>query len=162
LYGCRALRQDDAVRRLDRHHGRGVRPESAETLTNALESMSAEELRAFVVAALARLDDGSRGDLENALLQHAARGRSGWKPAAPSAALVEEAKGYAAAARRVGEADPSEVDEFLRQAITASLAGDHGVARAVFGALLEPLAQGDTWARTRWWTKSCRRTCTTA
>jgi hypothetical protein len=35
------------------------------------------------------------------------------------------------------------VDSLLRQAITASLAGDHASARAVFEAVLEPISSGD-------------------
>jgi hypothetical protein len=51
--------------------------------------------------------------------------------------------GISTAARRAGQADPSEVDHFLRQALTASLAGDHPSARAVFEVIFEPLGQGD-------------------
>ena len=120
-----------------------MRPGSAENLTAALEAMNSEELRAFVVDALARLDGGPRGDLEDTLLKRAAQGRSGWKPAPPSAALVEQAKHFATAAKRVGQGDPAEVDDYLRQAITASLAGDHAAARAVFDALLEPIGNAD-------------------
>ena len=120
-----------------------MRNGSAWNLTEALEALTVEELRAFVVDALERLDDGPRADLEDMLLKRAAQGSSGWKPAPPSAAFVEEARAFATAARRVGQADPAEVDDYLRQAITASLAGDHAAARAVFEALLEPIGDGD-------------------
>jgi hypothetical protein len=120
-----------------------MRPGRAENLTEPLAALSAAELRRFVSDALERLDDGPRADLEDLLLQRAARSDSGWKPAPPSAGFVEEAQAFAAAARRVGQAEPSEVDDFLRRAITASLAGDHASARAAFEVLLEPIDNGD-------------------
>lgn len=129
--------------RHERYRGRAVRREHADGLPEALEAMSAEELRAFIVDALKRLDDGPRADLEDVLLRHAARSRSGWKPAAPASALVEEVEAFVEAARRVGKADPSDVDRYLRQGITASLAGDHATARAILAALLAPITDGE-------------------
>jgi hypothetical protein len=120
-----------------------VRSGPTENIDDALAALSADELREFVRTALARLDDGPRGELEDLLLQRAARAASGWKPAAPSTAFVEEAKSFIAAARRAGQADPSQVDHFLRQALTASLAGDHTSARAVFEVMFGPVGQGD-------------------
>jgi hypothetical protein len=120
-----------------------VRPGRAENLTEPLAALSAEELRRFVSDALERLDDGPRADLEDLLLQRAARSKSGWKPLPPSPVFVEEARAFAAAARSVGAAEPSEVDDFLRRAMTASLAGDHASARAAFEVLLEPIGNGD-------------------
>ncbi|AEI63931.1 hypothetical protein LILAB_10100 [Corallococcus macrosporus] len=117
--------------------------ERATTLVEALAALSAEELRDFVGDALDRLDDGPRADLEDLLLQRAARSASGWKPAAPPSTFVEEATAFVAAARRDGQAEPSEVDHYLRQALTASLAGDLHAARTVFAALLGPIGNGD-------------------
>ena len=50
---------------------------------------------------------------------------------------------FANAARRIGQAEPMEVDEYLRRGITASLAGDHAIARRVFEALLLPIAEAE-------------------
>ena len=83
-----------------------------------------------------------RAALEDRLLQHATRSNSGWKPAPPSTLVVGEATTFAANALREGAADPSELEDFLRYAITASLAGDHVSARAVFEALLVPISNG--------------------
>ena len=131
------------MRRFERYRERAVRTGRADDLTGALAALSAEELRTFVSESFERLDEGRRADLEDLLLHHAARSASGWKPAAPPVAFVEEAGSFAAAACRVGQAEPWEVDDYLRQAIKASLAGDHGSARAVFEAVLVPISNGD-------------------
>jgi hypothetical protein len=109
-------------------------------LGEALEAMNADELRAFVREVLERLDDEPRTALEDSLIARAAKGRSGWKPAKPPSRLVTDVKGYAEAARRVGHAEPERVDAFLRQGSRAFLAGDLATARAVFEALLPPIA----------------------
>ena len=115
----------------------------AETLGKALEALSADELRAFVVDSFARLDDGTRMVLEDALLRRAAGGIAGWKPPSPEASVVEEAISFAGAARQVRQADPSRVDHYLRQAVTASLAGNHQASHAIFRALLAPIADAE-------------------
>ncbi|WP_140878017.1 hypothetical protein [Myxococcus xanthus] len=133
------------MQRRPRYRGRAVRGERATTLAEALAALSMEELRAFVSDALDRLDEGPRADLEDLLLQRAARSASGWKPAAPPSTFVEEATAFVAAARRAGQAEPSAADHHLRQALTASLAGDYHAARTVFAALLEPIGNGDIY-----------------
>jgi len=105
--------------------------------------MGAEELRSFVRDALDMLDDELRVQVEDALLRRAASGNSGWRPDAPSRAAVERARSFAEAARRVGGADPHDVDDHLRQGVKASLAGDHAGAREILGALLPPIADGE-------------------
>ncbi len=57
---------------------------------------------------------------------------------APPRKFVDEVRSVVAAALRVAQADPSEVDDYLRQGVTASLASDHEGARAIFEALLPP------------------------
>jgi hypothetical protein len=138
-----ALVQGGLVTRSDRYRGRAVRERPSHDLDDALAALSADELRAFVRDALERLDDGPRGDLADLLLMRAVRGKAGWKPAAPAPAFVEEAKKFIAAARTVAHADPSDIDDILRQALTASLAGDHVSARAVFETVLAPICHGD-------------------
>ncbi|NOK08239.1 hypothetical protein [Corallococcus exercitus] len=56
---------------------------------------------------------------------------------------VDDVERFAAAAQRAGWADPSKVDDALQLGITASLAGDHASARAIFRALLIPMSDGD-------------------
>jgi hypothetical protein len=56
---------------------------------------------------------------------------------------VEEARSFVDAARHVGHADPDDVTEHLRRATKAFLSGDHASVRAVFEAILPPIASGD-------------------
>lgn len=89
---------------------------------------------------LERLDHDERAPIEDALLRRAAA-RGGYRPAAPSPEIVDEVLEFANAAQRIGQAEPMEVDEYLRRGITASLAGDHAIARRVFEALLLPITE---------------------
>jgi hypothetical protein len=89
------------------------------------------------------VDEDVRTTLVDRLLAQATRGSSGWKPARPSPRIVADAQAFAEAARRVGQADPDDVTEHLRQASKAFLAGDHASARAVFDAILPPVASVD-------------------
>ena len=56
---------------------------------------------------------------------------------------MEEAESFADAARHIGYADRGDVTEHLRRASKAFLAGDHASARAVFEAILPPIASAD-------------------
>jgi hypothetical protein len=96
-----------------------------------------------VLDALGRLDDGPRGELEDLLVQHAVRGTPGWRPTSPSPQLVEDARSFIMAARRVGRADPSDVDDYVRRALTASLAGDRASAYTAFETIFPPICQAD-------------------
>jgi hypothetical protein len=111
-------------------------------IAGALRALDADDLRAFIVETLERLDPDERRPVEDALLRRAAA-RGGYRPAAPSPAIVDEVLELAKAARRVGHAEPMEVDEYLRRGITASLAGEHATARRVFEALLFPIAEAE-------------------
>lgn len=108
----------------------------------ALDALNAEELRAFVEETLDWLDPDVARRIEDALVRRAA-GRSGYRPQAPAGRVVDEALEFAAAARRVGHAEPFDVDTYLRSAITASLAGEHATARRIFEALLMPIANAE-------------------
>jgi hypothetical protein len=57
--------------------------------------------------------------------------------------MVEEAQSFADAARHIGHAVPDDVTEHLRRATNAFLSGDHASARAVFDAILPPIASAD-------------------
>jgi hypothetical protein len=105
--------------------------------------MSAPELRAAIRVVLDQLDDGVKNSVMDALLARGAKATSGWKPARPSSRIVEEAKSFSDAARQIGQAEPDDVTEHLRRATKAFLAGDHASARAVFDAILPPIACAD-------------------
>lgn len=116
-------------------------PPNDPDLDRALDAMTAEELRSFVRGALEELDDEPRAVLMDSLMARAAN--SGWRPSGPSRRIVGEVEHFAEAARRVGSAEPDEVSGYLRQGTKAFLAGDQTTARAVFDALLPPIADGE-------------------
>jgi len=105
--------------------------------------MSAPELRAAVRAVLDELDEDVRASVVDTLIGRATKASSGWRPARPSQRIVEEAQSFADAARHIGHADPDDVTEHLRRATKAFLSGDHASARAVFEAILPPIASVD-------------------
>jgi tetratricopeptide (TPR) repeat protein len=118
-------------------------PADLQDLGAALDAMSADELRAFVRGLVDNLDAGRHATLEATLLEHASRGTSRWRPSAPAKGLIAEVETFVSAARRIHQADPEEVDAYLRQGVKAFLAGDFATARAVFGTLLPPLEDAE-------------------
>ncbi len=112
-------------------------------LDTALEAMTAPELRMFVLAVVDQLEDEQRTRVVDSLMARAAKGHTGWRPRHPSQRIVDEARSFAEAARHIGHADPDDVTEHLRRATKAFLAGDHASARAVFEAILPPIASVD-------------------
>jgi hypothetical protein len=108
----------------------------------ALHALDAEALRAFIGEMLDRLEPEERGPIEDALLRRAAA-RGSYRPTAPSPEIVDQVVAFAKAARRVGHAEPMEVDEYLRRGVTASLAGEHATARRIFEAVLLPIADAE-------------------
>ena len=123
-------------------HRQGER-RADQDLDRALEAMTAPALRAFVHAVLDEMEDEQRAGILDSLIARAATGDAGWKPNRPSSRIIDNARSFADAARRVGYADPDDVSEHLRQGTKAFLAGDHASARAVFQALLPPIAAAD-------------------
>src|ERR1019366_2202027 len=109
----------------------------------ALAALSADTLREAVREMLLELDDKAHSGVINSLIQRAARGGSGWAPAALSDDEVTEALAFAKAAERIGRADPSDVDEHLRRASGAFLRRDYSAAHRIFGALLRPIGDGE-------------------
>ena len=105
--------------------------------------MSAPELRAAVHAVLDGLDANVKAHIIDTLIVRAMNATSGWRPSRPSRRIIDEAKSFAEAARRTGSADPDDVSEHLRRATKAFYAGDHASARAVFEAILPPIAVVD-------------------
>ena len=112
-------------------------------IDRALEAMSAPELRAAVRAILDALDEDAQASVVDTLISRAIKASSDWKPARPSRRIAEEARSFADAARQIGHADPDDVTEHLRRAAKAFLAGDHASAKAVFEAILPPIASVD-------------------
>jgi hypothetical protein len=110
---------------------------------HAIEAMTAPELRAAIRAVLGALDPDAKASAIDTLVARATRGASGWRPSRPSQRVVEEARSFAEAARHVGYADPADVTNHLHRASKAFLSGDHASARAVFEALLVPIAAVD-------------------
>ncbi len=111
-------------------------------VARALRALDADELRAFIAETLERLDPDERGVIEDALLRRAAA-RGGYRPTAPAPEIVDEVLEFAKAARRIAQAAPMAVDEYLRRGIAASLAGEHAAARRIFEALLFPIAEAE-------------------
>ncbi len=112
-------------------------------LDTALAAMSAEALREVVHEVLLELDDLAHARVVGSLIARAARAGSGWTPAAVSDEQVAEVLAFVKAAERVGQADPSEVDEYLRLGSAALLRKDYATAHRIFGAVLPPIGEGN-------------------
>lgn len=127
---------------MSRRVRRSRRPSAAEEddLRLALDALSAADLRTAVRAILDELGEDVRATIVDRLVSRAAKGATGWRPARTSERIVADAQSFADAARRIGHADPEDVTEHLRRATRAFLAGDHASARAVFDAILPPIA----------------------
>jgi len=108
-----------------------------------LAAMDAAELREAVRDVLLELDDRAHMRVVTSLIERAARGNSGWAPAAPGRGEVAEVVAFVQAAQRVGYADPRDVDERLRRGSVAFFRKDYSAARRIFGVLLRPLAEGE-------------------
>jgi hypothetical protein len=109
----------------------------------ALQAMDADGLRALIREIIPWLDKSTHARLVNALVDRAARSTSGWVPEGPTDDAVDEIVSFAEAAKRVRYADPSDVDDYLRQGSNAFLARDYRAALQIFHALLPPLGCGD-------------------
>jgi hypothetical protein len=72
--------------------------------------MDAEELRALIRDIIPWMDASIHARLVNVLVDRAARNPSGWVPTGPTEAIVANIVGFAKAAKRVGYADPSDID----------------------------------------------------
>ena len=112
-------------------------------IEGALAALSADELRMLVGEMMSELDEQAYGRIANSLVNRAARGGSGWIPAALSGPEVAEILAFAVAAERVGHADPSEIDAYLRRGSGAFLRKDYSAAFRIFGALLRPIGEGE-------------------
>jgi hypothetical protein len=109
----------------------------------ALGAMDADELRKLVCDMLVELDDHARGLLANRVVDRAARNSSAWTPSGPCHEVVASVVEFAAAARRVGFADPSDVDGCLCGGVKAFLGKDYPAALVIFRELLIPISVAD-------------------
>jgi len=112
-------------------------------LDAALATMSAEALREVVHQVLLELDDRAHARVVASLIARAARTGSGWAPAAVTDEQVAEVLAFVKAAERVGQAEPSEVDEYLGRGSAAFLRKDYDSTHRIFGALLPPIREGN-------------------
>jgi hypothetical protein len=118
------------------------KPDSA-TTEEALAVLDAGELRGLIREILPWLDESTYARLVHALVDRPAQSASGFAPGGPTHDAVGEILSFARAARRVGYAEPSEVDDCLRQGSNAFLGKDYRSAFQIFQALLVPLGNAD-------------------
>jgi tetratricopeptide (TPR) repeat protein len=109
----------------------------------ALDAMDADGLRALVREMMPWFDDVLHARFVNALVDRAARTTPSWAPKAPDSAQVGEIQEFAEAAKRIGYAEPSDVDAYLRQGANAFLAKNYAAAFQIFRALLIPAGHGE-------------------
>jgi len=109
----------------------------------ALDAMGAEDLRALIRDMVPWLDASAHARLVNTLVERAARNPSGWTPEGPTDEIVADILAFADAAKRVGQADPGDFDNYLRQGTHAFLARDYRAAFRIFRALLIPVSDVD-------------------
>lgn len=109
----------------------------------ALDAMDADGLRALVREMMPWLDDVLYARFVNALVERAARTVPSWAPKGPDSARVGEIQEFAEAAKRIGYAEPSEVDAYLREGADAFLAKNYAAALEIFRALLIPAGHGE-------------------
>jgi hypothetical protein len=79
----------------------------------ALAALNAEDLRDLIRDLILQLDNKTLPQFTNAIIERAAKGNSGWQPSGPTDEDVSEVLAFAKAAKRVGYADPSEVDDYI-------------------------------------------------
>jgi len=109
----------------------------------ALTVLNAEDLRDLVRDLILHLDTKTLSQLTAAIIERAAKGNIGWQPSGPTDKGVAEALAFVKAAKRTGYADPSEVDDYLRQGSDAFLCRNYHAASRIFQALLLPISDGE-------------------
>jgi len=128
--GCKELRgavRDEGSRTatgvvaMRRGHRSPFKPEGS-VVDAALDAMGADALRELVRGLLPWLDDKTHAKVTGEIIDRAARSKSDWTPDGPTDESVAEVLEFAEAAQRVGYADPSEVDDYLRRGMNAFLA----------------------------------------
>ncbi len=115
------------------------------TVNEALAAMSAEELRAMVRELLLELEGPAQARVLDALMDRAARSSSEWVPDGPSEESISSVVSFAASAKRMGYADPADVDDYLRQGSRAFLSKDYAGAFRIYQALLLSISEGEIY-----------------
>jgi hypothetical protein len=123
-----------------RQHPHTLVPEPS-VIDRALEVMEAEELRAIIRDIIPWLDELKQRQLVNELVDRTTRSGKGQAPAGPSTESVLEIEAFAEAARRIGYADPIDVDDYLRMGSHAFLGKDYEACLRIFRALLPPIGE---------------------
>lgn len=126
-----------------RFGSRGSAPGIAGDVDSALAALAADDLRAVVRQLLLELDDRAHAHAVAAILRRAADAGSGWAPAALGDADVTDAIAFVDAARRIGSADPGDVDAHLLRGTAAFLHKNYHTAHRILGALLRLIAEGE-------------------
>lgn len=106
----------------------------------ALETLDAEALRKVVLDMLLELDHRTLAAVAPGILERAARSGPDWRPDPLDESEVAEAVAFAAAAQRIGYAEPTDVDTHLNNAGVAFLDRGYPAAYRIFHALIPPLA----------------------
>jgi hypothetical protein len=112
-------------------------------IDTALTALNADDLRDLIRDFIPRLDDKTLSRFTNAIIERAAKGNIGWQPSGPTDEGVADALAFVEAAKRVGYANPSEVDDYLRQGSDAFLCRNYHAASGIFHALLLPISEGE-------------------
>lgn len=112
-------------------------------IEDALDALKEEELRRIIRDLIPWLGNKNRARLVNEVIERAARNKTQWIPAGPSDEMVAEITAFSKAAKRVAYADPTIVDEYLRQGSNAFWAQDYPKAYQIFRTLLFPIANGE-------------------
>lgn len=139
-HGAEGHSEEEAVRRARSNTTKAGAPTD---LDAALAAISAEGLREIIHEVLLELDDRAHARVVGSLIVRAARTGAGFAPAAVSDEQVSAVLAFVKAAERIGQADPSEVDEYLRRGSAAFLRKDYASAHRIFGALLPPIGEGN-------------------
>jgi hypothetical protein len=116
---------------------------SLSNMDGALAALNAEDLRDLIRALIPRLDDKDISWFTSAIIERASRGRAEWHPSGPAGEGVAEVLAFAEAAKRIGYADPSKIDDYLQEGSNSFLAGNYRAAIRIFHALLIPLSEGE-------------------
>lgn len=107
----------------------------------ALEALDADALREVVLDVLLALEPRTLAAVAPGILERAARSGADWRPDPLNESEVAEAVAFAAAAERIGYAEPADVDTHLNNAGLAFLGRDYPAAYRIFHALIPPLAE---------------------
>ncbi len=122
----------------------GPKPETSD-IDGALAAMNAGDLRDLVRDMLLELEERPYERVVNDIIDRAARNGAGWTPGGPTGETVAEIVSFAKAAIRTGQADPSDVDDYLRQGSNAFLGRDYQSTIEIFRALLPPIGSADIY-----------------